>query len=358
MNPQSYPRLSLSNSAEPMKPLLINTPLQRGGTVPGGPQNRFNGFSSRAHTVETASTQVCPRLTPLKRRVNEKPEGAAKRAFTLLECLLMAAVLGLIAVSLLPGLTRARPASKAIQCQNNLRQLTSAWRQWSDDHQDWLVTCQNDFFDPNVRPNWMTGNLDYNGLNRGNYDPAPDVTKGPLFAYSGKAPSLFRCPADESYVTLSNAWNAYPAGSMVLRVRGYSMNQAFARGEWLGDRFRLYQKATEIVLPARTFVLIDEHPGSINDGAFATICLGNQPSDPPASAKLIDLPANRHDCGAGVTFADGHVEIHIWRNSWLRTLSNTNGYHPALNIACPPGSDPVTFAYDAHWLAERTTVAK
>ena len=52
---------------------LINTPLQRGGRMDDGSENRFNGFSRAVETVETV---LCGSATPdtsLKRGVNEKP---------------------------------------------------------------------------------------------------------------------------------------------------------------------------------------------------------------------------------------------------------------------------------------------
>jgi hypothetical protein len=50
---------------------LINASLQRGARTDGGCQNRFNGFSRVAETVETFSVHSLPPNTPLKQGVNE-----------------------------------------------------------------------------------------------------------------------------------------------------------------------------------------------------------------------------------------------------------------------------------------------
>jgi prepilin-type processing-associated H-X9-DG protein len=68
---------------------------------------------------------------------------------------------------------------------------------------------------------------------------------------------------------------------------------------------RSVRKESELVKPspADTFVFIDEHPDSLNDGAFFP------PSNPLTWS---DLPASYHQRGAGVAMADGHVEMHSW----------------------------------------------
>ena len=58
-----------------------------------------------------------------------------------------------------------------------------------------------------------------------------------------------------------------------------------------------------------TWVLIDEHPDSINDGFFVIQMIGF----PDASAaQLPDFPASYHNGAGGLSFADGHAEIRKW----------------------------------------------
>ena len=49
-------------------------------------------------------------------------------AFTLVELLVVIAMIALGALLLVPALARTRPGAKAIQCRNHLKQLTAAWR--------------------------------------------------------------------------------------------------------------------------------------------------------------------------------------------------------------------------------------
>ncbi len=61
--------------------------------------------------------------------------------------------------------------------------------------------------------------------------------------------------------------------------------------------------------PSDIWTLIDEDPDHINDAAFAV--------NIPSSGSLtywIDYPTKYHGNGCGVDFADGHAEIHHWRD--------------------------------------------
>jgi prepilin-type processing-associated H-X9-DG protein len=68
------------------------------------------------------------------------------------------------------------------------------------------------------------------------------------------------------------------------------------------------------VNPVKTWVFIDEHPDSINDAACAVeMALPNA-----TSARIIDYPASFHNGASGLSFADGHAEIHRWRGSKIK----------------------------------------
>ncbi len=291
-----------------------------------------------------------------RRRLNQ--------GFTVLELVVVLAMLGMMACLWVPASARTKPASYAYRCQNNLRQLGVGMRQWSEDHNDYLLTCQDPMVPggtgdtpatPNLnrtRPNWMSGILDFNGGNRSNWDINRDVAVSPIWNYIGKSARLFKCPADASTVLV--------AAQPLPRVRSYSMSQVFARGEWLDSpagtsismNWRTYVKQVEIVLPDRTFMLIDEHPDSVNDAAFASTCGGAQPTDPLSAAYIIDYPAALHSGGGNLSFADGHAETHHWKGSKIRNAPITYTATLPLNV---PADDS---AVDMRWLAANTTVRR
>jgi prepilin-type processing-associated H-X9-DG protein len=128
-----------------------------------------------------------------------------------------------------------------------------------------------------------------------------------LLARNLKTAAVFKCPSDRSY--------AIYTGQQIPRVRSYSMNAHIGESSRITDATRLnYYKLEDFTRPgpASTFVFLDEHEDSINDGLYLGI----------ATAGLgfgwNDVPANRHSKGANFAFADGHAEKHRWQDK--RTL--------------------------------------
>jgi len=256
---------------------------------------------------------------------------AAKvNGFTLTELLVLVVTFAILGGLLLPALAGTKPNSAAFQCLQNQRQMVRAWQMYADDNGAMLVASLDNppgtgFF--NGRPIWLKGNAQNTPYN---WD-VNTLTNSPLYNYVGKSASFFKCPAD--LTTWIIAGKAYPS------VRSISMSQVFDAGQWLpATKYRTYAKLTEIVKPASTFVFIDENPASMNDGGFATEC-------DPITKDIIDLPANYHDKAAGVSFADGHTEMHRWTGPIISTGSFSLSYSPA-------------DAGDWQFLADNTTVLK
>ena len=107
---------------------------------------------------------------------------------------------------------------------------------------------------------------------------------------------------------------------------------------------RIFLKTTEFIelSPARTWVFIDEHEDSIDDGSFLM-------TRPGEGGTLVwhDLPASRHKGAANLTFADGHVELKRWLDP--RTRRTIEGRK--FSYVSSPNNG------DCAWLLERTTAA-
>ena len=156
---------------------------------------------------------------------------------------------------------------------------------------------------------------------------------------------IYKCPADISKINLG--------GQKHTRVRSMGMSQAMGGpGEWLppgssmvsGQRsYKTFYKTSDLaeVGPSRLYVLLDEHPDSINAGGFANMMVEN-----PASARIIDYPASYHNRAAGISFADGHAEIRKWMDA--RTVQPVKFYDMPLNVPSANNQDMV-------WLSERTS---
>ena len=98
--------------------------------------------------------------------------------------------------------------------------------------------------------------------------------------------------------------------------------------------------------PSQLWVFIDEREDSINDGYFVVRMEGYDPRT--ASAFMIgNYPASYHAGSGGLSFADGHSEIHKWRDP--RTMPQLRkGQLLPIQIASPNN-------LDMEWLMERAS---
>ena len=137
------------------------------------------------------------------------------------------------------------------------------------------------------------------------------MANGVLGRYTAAAVGAYKCPAD-NYLSPAQTAAGFPR-----RNRSLSMNSIFGRfsmGDdptahglnWGFPQFRQYLKQVQVRRPAKTWLFIDEHPDSINDGYF----INN-----PDVTHWQDIPASYHNGACGFSFADGHSEIRKWRSS-------------------------------------------
>jgi len=234
------------------------------------------------------------------------------RGFTLIELLVVIAIIAILASLLLPALARAKSKAWAVHCMNNGKQMTLAWKMYMDDNGGLFPANQESQSAATQFIGWERGWLDYSG--------SPDDTNtsylvDPHYAELGpyvKSDKVYKCPADKS---CNNGSTGVP------RVRSISMNQAIGpnssgtavgQGLWLPTpTYNVYLKESDMTLPdpSQLWVMLDEHPDSINDGAFAV----QMPSSASAT-QWIDVPAKYHADACGFSFADGHSEIHKWQS--------------------------------------------
>ena len=266
--------------------------------------------------------------------------GCRQRGFTLIELLVVIAIIAILAGMLLPALGKAKSKTVGIQCMNNTKQLQLAFTLYAGDQAEVLLACQDGL--PDRRANWCTGDVSWGSSNTG----SNDVARSPMMKYVGNAFAVWKCPADQSFVV--------SGGRRIPRFRSNSMSQVFGYGEWLDGSssgrnqtaWRTYSKEGNIVNPSQTWVFVDEHPGSINDAAFA-----NQMRDAEtANARIIDMPASYHNGACGFSFADGHSEIKRWRGRTIQPKA-VFGQTVSLNI---PAADSRP---DVLWFFQNTTAS-
>jgi prepilin-type N-terminal cleavage/methylation domain-containing protein/prepilin-type processing-associated H-X9-DG protein len=274
-----------------------------------------------------------------------------RSGFTLIELLVVIAIIAILAAMLLPALAKAKMKTKGIQCMNNGKQLMLAWKLYSDDFNEWLLASLTGNGVNPKRVIWCDGWIDYSNAKL-NWDPTVHIAKSPMFPYAGKNPQLWQCPADVARV-LNDKKVLTP------RVRSISMSQVFDFGSWLpAPTWRVYQRVSDIMIPVRTWVFVDEHPDSVNDAACAVQMPGSTSDavDKATSGNIVDCPASYHNRACGYSFADGHSEIKRWQGnskSTCKPVTKSPGAANQLPATIANGGWP-----DLLWMAKNTTVHK
>jgi prepilin-type N-terminal cleavage/methylation domain-containing protein/prepilin-type processing-associated H-X9-DG protein len=216
----------------------------------------------------------------------------ARRGFTLLELLVVVAVLAIVAALLLPVLAQAREQARQARCAVNLRQLALANTLYAQDHDGYFAPAAQEFFTRDDRRWFGIRNPE------GRFEPRD----GPLVPYLRDSGGLRQCPSFTTDVGFDQGTGGYVYNYLAVGSRVW----------WEGYRPEAFNQSgneAEVGHPAKTAMFAD---GALDIGVGLAEYGFMEP--PPAlaaripGARVLDPSVHfRHHNGANVVFVDGHV---------------------------------------------------
>ena len=217
-----------------------------------------------------------------------------RKAFTLIELLVVIAIIALLLAIMLPGLGRAKDIAKRMVCMSNQRQLAVAWM---------CYIQNNDEFMPSPCPGWSTKDRKEAWIYWGDGWKEPpwpqdqweeSITRGTLFPYTQDF-GVYRCPAGEKDEMITYAGFGALGWREPIKTEN---NSAYGP---------VVHKLPNLRQPGTRSVYIDE--GKLSPHFYSVYYDRDQ---------FYDQPANRHNEGVTMSFADGHADYWRWEEKVTR----------------------------------------
>lgn len=235
-------------------------------------------------------------------------------AFTLLELLVVISIIALLMSILVPALSRVKECTRGLVCTYNLKTLSLAWFVYVADNDGRLIGG-NTGESPHDWVHHPTGTSS-NPIEQ----KKEGIRQGALFPYV-KTVKVYHCPSDKRFKDPRQQ-----------TLRSYSiaggMNGKHEYG--IGRSVEMY---TDIKVPAGKYVFVEENdPRGFNERAWHLYPTGDSWGDPLAIW---------HNNKSTLGFADGHAQLHRWRDQ--RTIEFSNGGYWGISDAYQPDNPDLKY---------------
>lgn len=286
---------------------------------------------------------------------NQRKRQTWQRSFTLVEILVVIAIIAALAGLLFPAFGRAREKARQVQCKANLRNLQIAVMNYAND-QDGALPFAGSFELKDADGHWhkFIGWVSWT-----NYPPYPpgrnyhdqskwksymverwwgrgcidSITNGTLWPYTGKNLKIYLCP---TFAREEVCGRVFPDGSAYDKKRGNLPMRSYVMSCYFHDRTNpsWYRRSLIGRTDSSKRLLFTEIHSSKNDPieGVKPVCDRGFKDGPPANyyyahdgsfagtnrpgaSYPVEAIGGYHDGWGNAIFLDGHVETLSWSNS-------------------------------------------
>lgn len=259
----------------------------------------------------------------------------ARFGFTLVELLVVVALIAILTAMLMPVLANARDGGNRARCCVQLKELAAAALAYADDYSGRYVPAASDLYSTNPEG----GKCRWHGW-RSKRGKNFQAEKGPLWPYLGRCGGLKLCPTAKYLKTVDSVSGSAKANMFESGCGGYGYNAAYVGGTYYKnygadstgrEPYEIASLASEIGRPSKTVMFADAAiatgPGYFQEYSFV---------EPPhhlqyaqGTCTVVEAGQSsptmhfRHGGMANVAWCDGHVSCETMAFTW--DGSNTYG---------------------------------
>ncbi len=228
--------------------------------------------------------------------LGERRSPGVQRGFTLIELLVVIAIIALLAAMLLPALSRAKESARAVQCLNQMRQISLAMKLYADGHNDEFPRSQHSAFAHGQLP-WGRA-------------IAPELGRD-YVTWTNLLTGLYHCPSDPRKYAWSYGQNVY-----------FELNPD--DDDYVGSP-ETWRRTISVPKPSTT-ILDGENSSSESGSMGADHIMAHFWT---SAQEVTDVEQRRHRNRSNYNFVDGHAQARKF-DSTFDPEKQVNLWNPSL----------------------------